>query len=275
MGLDDCALTSLNDTLDKLGEDRRRHAVFSAAKPQKIGPPPVRPRPRKIYILLTGAPGSGVSTIAKKLVDEMGFYTISSGEMLHAEAAANTELGKEAKSFMDAGELVPDEIVLSLLLCKLRETSADRILLIGFPGTLEQARNVDLQVKIDMVFRLDVPITECISRIAARWIHVASGRSYSYDYNPPKEDGQDDESGEALEQRSDDKPEAIRKRIDAFEEVNAPMLQLFASKGVLIECDGSDHEGLIKKNRRSDAIYDSIKAHLGKTLSITTSTAGL
>merc|ERR1711879_993098 len=134
-----------------------------------------------------------------------------------------------------------------------------RILLDGFPRTSTQAATLGKHMKINLALNLAVPSEEIVKRISSRWMHPASGRTYAYDYNPPKVEGKDDETGEALVQRDDDKPEAVRQRLQIYDEQVNPLLSFYRSKGVLQEFDGSEYPELVAQDRRSDAIYKSLK----------------
>merc|ERR1712014_258471 len=108
-------------------------------------------------------------------------------------------------------------------------------------------------MKVDVALNLAVPSEEIVKRASARWLHPASGRTYAYDYNPPKVEGKDDETGEPLIQRDDDKPEAVRKRLQGYDEQTKPLLEFYQDQGILAQFDGSDHPELLAKDKRSDA----------------------
>lgn len=117
-----------------------------------------------------------------------------------------------------------------------------------------------------LALNLAVPTEEIVRRISGRWIHPASGRTYAADYNPAKEEGKDDVTGEPLVQRDDDKPEAVRQRLGLYDSLTAPLLAYYRAQGVLAEFDGSDHPDLVAKDRRSDAIYKSLRPHVESRL---------
>jgi len=152
---------------------------------------------------------------------------------------------------MDEGKLVPDELMIELVL----EDAApflekgNSLLLDGFPRTLEQAEALEDVTHIDVVVNLDIPTETIVDRIADRWIHPASGRVYSYSYRPPKTRGVDDETGEPLVQRDDDKPESVRKRLQAYDEVTSPLVRFYEDRGVLKTFQGT----------KSDVIYPKVK----------------
>jgi len=213
-----------------------------------------------------GPPGGGKGTISKKLIKDFGYKHLSSGDMLRSHVKAGSELGKKAKSFMDSGKLVPDDLLIGMILSEIEVADTDRVLLDGFPRTKPQAEALDAKTKIGMALNLQVPNEDIVKRASMRWVHAASGRVYAYDYNPPKVEGKDDETGEALTQRDDDKPETVRARLAVYDEETSPLAGHYAKQGVLREFDGSDHPDLVAKDRRSDAIYKSLKPHVESQL---------
>ncbi len=160
-------------------------------------------------IILLGAPGAGKGTQAQFLMEKFSIPQISTGDMLRAARAAGTELGKEAERYMSSGELVPDALIIALVKDRIAQADcANGFLLDGFPRTIPQAQALDeAGVAIDEVIALDVDDEEIVSRLSGRRVHEASGRIYHVEYNPPKVAGQDDQTGDALIQREDDKEE--------------------------------------------------------------------
>lgn len=221
-----------------------------------------------VVALILGPPGGGKGTISKKVVRDFGYVHISTGDMLRAHVRDGTELGQKAKGFMDSGGLVPDDLIIDMLSAKLKEEQGSKnVLLDGFPRTLEQAQALDKDVQVDTVLYLDVPFMEIVNRTADRWIHPPSGRTYAYSYKPPQVEGKDDETGEPLVQREDDKPEATRKRLNAFSDMTEPLRHYYSEKkvagvSVLAEFSGVDAPDLVEKDRRSDAIYQALKPYL-------------
>jgi nucleoside-triphosphate--adenylate kinase len=210
-----------------------------------------------------GPPGGGKGTISKRIVRDFGYHHISTGDMLRSHVREGTDLGHKAKEFMDAGGLVPDKLIIDMLMAKLQEVgSSSHVLLDGFPRTLEQAEALDRSSKVDMVLYLTVPREEITQRAADRWIHLPSGRTYSYKYSPPQAHGIDDETKEVLVQRDDDKPEAVTHRLGAFDQMTQPLLGYYSEKGVLAKFSGSDAPDLIDDDRRSDAIYQGLNPYL-------------
>ena len=171
-------------------------------------------------LILLGAPGAGKGTQAKYICEKFGIPQISTGDMLRAAVKAGTPLGLEAKKIMDAGGLVRDDIIIGLV--KERITQADcnnGFLFDGFPRTIPQAEAMrDAGVTLDFVVEIDVPDANIIDRMSGRRVHLTSGRTYHVKYNPPKVAGKDDETGEDLIQRDDDKEETVKKRLDVYHE---------------------------------------------------------
>jgi len=183
-------------------------------------------------IILLGAPGAGKGTQAQFLTKAFDIPQISTGDMLRAAIKAGTELGTLAKSFMDAGKLVTDEIIIGLVKERIAQDDCrNGFLLDGFPRTVPQADALkEAGVAIDAVIEIDVPDTEIVKRMSGRRAHLASGRTYHILYNPPKVEGKDDETGEDLVQRDDDKEEIVLDRLRVYHEQTAPLVDYY--KGV-------------------------------------------
>lgn len=171
-------------------------------------------------LILLGAPGAGKGTQANYIKEKFGIPQISTGDMLRAAVKAGTPLGVEAKKIMDAGGLVRDDIIIGLVKERIAEADcANGFLFDGFPRTIPQAEAMkEAGVDIDYVVEIDVPDENIIDRMSGRRVHVASGRTYHVKYNPPKAEGVDDETGEPLVQRDDDKAETVKKRLDVYHE---------------------------------------------------------
>ncbi|QFR49427.1 adenylate kinase [Sulfurimonas lithotrophica] len=177
-------------------------------------------------IILLGAPGAGKGTQAQFLTKKYNIPQISTGDMLRAAIKAGTEMGKLAKAAMDAGQLVTDEIIIGLVKDRIAEDDCKNgYLLDGFPRTLAQADAVtDAGIQIDAVIEIDVPDSEIVKRMSGRRAHLASGRTYHIVYNPPKVEGKDDETGEDLVQRDDDKEEVVLDRLKVYHELTQPLI---------------------------------------------------
>ncbi|MDE2586481.1 MAG: adenylate kinase, partial [Betaproteobacteria bacterium] len=163
-------------------------------------------------LILLGAPGAGKGTQAQFIREKFGIPQISTGDMLRAAVKAGTPLGLEAKKVMDAGGLVSDDIIIGLVKDRLQQDDCKGgYLFDGFPRTIPQAEAMKAAgVPIDFVLEIDVPDSDIISRMSGRRVHVASGRTYHVKFNPPKVEGKDDETGEELIQRDDDKEETVK-----------------------------------------------------------------
>lgn len=171
-------------------------------------------------LILLGAPGAGKGTQATFIKEKYNIPQISTGDMLRAAVAAGTELGIAAKKVMDAGGLVSDDIIIGLVKDRLKQNDcANGYLFDGFPRTVPQADAMkDAGVKIDYVLEIDVPDSAIIERMSGRRVHQPSGRTYHVKFNPPKAEGKDDVTGEALVQRDDDKEETVKKRLSVYHE---------------------------------------------------------
>ncbi|MFM0052856.1 adenylate kinase [Caballeronia grimmiae] len=180
-------------------------------------------------LILLGAPGAGKGTQANFIKEKFGIPQISTGDMLRAAVKAGSPLGIEAKRFMDAGELVPDELIINLVKERLLESDcANGYLFDGFPRTIPQAEAMkSAGVVIDYVLEIDVPFDEIITRMSGRRVHSASGRTYHVKFNPPKNDMVDDITGEPLIQREDDKEETVKKRLDVYEAQTKPLIAYY------------------------------------------------
>lgn len=180
-------------------------------------------------MILLGAPGAGKGTQAQFIVEKFGIPQISTGDMLRAAVKAGTPLGIEAKKVMDAGGLVSDDIIIGLVKERINEADcANGFLFDGFPRTIPQAEAlVEAGVVIDAVVELDVDNDEIIQRISGRRVHPASGRTYHLTYNPPKEEGKDDVTGEPLVQRDDDQEATVRNRLEVYQSQTRPLVDFY------------------------------------------------
>jgi adenylate kinase len=169
-------------------------------------------------IILLGAPGAGKGTQATHIKEKYNIPQISTGDMLRAAVKAGTQLGLEAKKFMDAGGLVPDEVIIGLVKERIKDADCQAgFLFDGFPRTIPQAEAMkQAGVGIDYVVEIDVPDEAIVERMSGRRSHPASGRTYHVKFNPPKVAGKDDITGEDLVQREDDKEETVQKRLQVY-----------------------------------------------------------
>ena len=182
-------------------------------------------------LILLGPPGAGKGTQATFITQEFSIPQISTGDMLRAAVKAQTPLGLEAKAVMDAGKLVSDDIIIGLVQDRLtQEDCASGYLFDGFPRTIPQADALkNAGVSLDYVIEIDVPSEDIIERISGRRVHPASGRSYHVRFNPPKTEGVDDVTGEALIQRDDDCEETVRHRLDVYANQTRPLVDYYSS----------------------------------------------
>ena len=198
-------------------------------------------------LILLGAPGAGKGTQANYLKEQFQIPQISTGDMLRAAVKDRTELGIKAKEFMDSGQLVPDELIINLVKDRIQKDDCKNgFMLDGFPRTIRQAEAmIEANVEIDFVLEINVPDDVIIDSLSGRRVHPGSGRSYHIKFNPPKNDGVDDISGEALIIRDDDKPDTVKKRLDAYHQQTKPLASFYqklAEQGNLIftSIDGTD-----------------------------------
>ena len=188
-------------------------------------------------IILLGAPGAGKGTQAQFLTKKYNIPQISTGDMLRAAIKAGTEMGKMAKAAMDAGQLVTDEIIIGLVKDRIAEADCKNgYLLDGFPRTLPQADAVtSAGISIDAVIEIDVPDSEIVTRMAGRRAHLASGRTYHIVFNPPKVEGKDDDTGEDLVQRDDDKESVVLDRLKVYHELTQPLIGYYKEQSTKID----------------------------------------
>lgn len=182
-------------------------------------------------MILLGSPGSGKGTQAQFLTEQYGIPQISTGDMLRAAVRAGTPLGIAAKAVMDAGGLVSDDIILGLIKERIAQDDCQKgFLLDGFPRTIAQAEGLQqMGVELDVVIEIAVDDEEIIKRMDGRRVHLASGRTYHVVYNPPKQAGVDDVTGEPLIQRDDDKEETVRKRLSVYHEQTKPLVGFYSA----------------------------------------------
>ncbi|RTR01147.1 adenylate kinase [Halomonas nitroreducens] len=180
-------------------------------------------------LILLGAPGAGKGTQAQFICERFGIPQISTGDMLRAAVKEGSELGLKVKEIMTTGGLVSDDLIISLVKERIAQPDcANGFLFDGFPRTIPQADAMkDAGVKIDHVLEIAVPDEEIVNRLAGRRVHPASGRVYHVDHNPPKEEGKDDVTGEALIQRDDDSEATVRNRLAVYHDQTAPLVEYY------------------------------------------------
>ncbi|XP_050437320.1 GTP:AMP phosphotransferase AK3, mitochondrial [Adelges cooleyi] len=196
---------------------------------------------RRLSSLIMGAPGSGKGTVSERIVRTFDMLHVSSGDILRKMIRDKTELGVQADKFVSNGQLVPDDLMLKIIGSELRRlSSADSSwLLDGFPRTKPQALSLFEIAPVQVVISLDVPFDVIIDRVKGRWIHPASGRVYNTDFNAPKVAGRDDETGEPLVQREDDKPESVKRRLEIYSQMAGPILEFYGQQNVLAQFSGN------------------------------------
>jgi adenylate kinase len=181
-------------------------------------------------LILLGAPGAGKGTQAAFICKQFGIPQISTGDMLRAAIKAGTQMGLAAKAVMDSGALVSDDIIIGLVKERIaQDDCAKGFLFDGFPRTIPQADAMKAAgVKLDYVLEIDVPFDAIIERMSGRRVHVASGRTYHVKFNAPKIAGKDDETGEELIQREDDKEETVKKRLEVYSAQTRPLVDYYS-----------------------------------------------
>ena len=190
----------------------------------------------KKKIILLGPPGAGKGTQAKRIVEKTGLLHLSTGDILRDEVARGTELGKQAKAYMDRGDLVPDELIIGMI--RGRIENADGFILDGFPRTVAQAEALEQITPVDVVIDIELERDEVIRRLSSRRVCRNCGKIYNLISNPPKVDGKCDACGGELYQRDDDRPEVIENRYDVYTSSTAPLIEFYRSRGLLVEVDG-------------------------------------
>jgi adenylate kinase len=213
----------------------------------------------ELNLVLLGPPGAGKGTQAERLVTDFDLPYFATGDILRAAVADETELGKEAKSFMDKGELVPDELICRVIMERIDTPAAeDGFLLDGFPRTVPQADTLEGALgrrsrKLTAVLLIDAPDDEVVRRISGRRVCVKNGHVYHVDYDPPKHEGVCDQDGSRLIQRDDDKPETVEKRLSVYHDQTTPLIDYYEQRGLLRRFDGA---------RSPSEVHDHIRATL-------------
>ena len=188
-------------------------------------------------------PGAGKGTQAQIIEEELAIANVSTGAILREVSKSESDLGQKVQTYLNSGQLVPDEIIIEMLVERISKDDCNNgFILDGFPRNIEQAKSLDQAgVSIDLVIYLKILEEQIIERMSGRRIHLASGRSYHTTFNPPKVDGKDDLTGEDLIQRSDDKPDVIKKRLEVYFNETEPMLDFYKNKDIqFYEIDASE-----------------------------------
>jgi adenylate kinase len=206
-------------------------------------------------IIFLGPPGAGKGTQAERLAEDLKIKKISTGDILREAVAKGTELGQRAKSYMERGELVPDEIILGIIEGAINDE--DGFILDGFPRNINQAKALDEMLSrkglnITHVIFLDVPDEEIIKRIAYRRVCLKCGAVYNLIFNPPKEDEICNNCGSKLVQREDDREEVVRKRLEVYRGSTEALIRIYEERGVLRRIDGlGDREEVFRRIREA------------------------
>ena len=205
-------------------------------------------------IVLLGPPGAGKGTQAEVLCKNFNLPHISTGNMLREAIQSGTQLGRQAKKLMDDGILVSDEVIVSIVVERLKqEDCKSGFLFDGHPRTIPQAEALDQKsIEIDAVIEIDVPDREIIKRMEGRRVHLGSGRNYHVLFNPPKIADKDDQTGEPLIQREDDKSDTVKDRLDIYRTQTQPLIKFYVDKSdkgelIYIKVSGSDLPSLVTK----------------------------
>jgi len=210
-------------------------------------------------LILLGAPGAGKGTVAKMLTEIDGSVQISTGDILRAAVKEGTDLGKKAQSYMKAGELVPDQLIMDIMGERLLEDDCKAgFLLDGFPRTIPQAEALKellnkLGIELQAAVNLNVPRDVILDRLTTRRTCVDCGAIYNVKSNPPKVEGKCDKCGGDVVQRDDETEEAISKRLDVFNEQTAPLVGFYEKEGLLLDVNATS----------SDVVVDTIRKHVG------------
>ena len=211
----------------------------------------------ELNLILVGPPGAGKGTQAERLRGDFDLPYLATGDMLRKHVKEESELGQQAKAYMDEGDLVPDELIIAMLLERIDDEGDDGFLLDGFPRTVPQADALDEAIggrgrRLTAVLLIDAEDDVVVERISGRRVSQ-NGRTYHVEFDPPKEEGVDDEDGSPLILRDDDKPETVRKRLATYHRQTEPLIEYYEERGLLHRFDGT---------RPPTEVHDHIRATL-------------
>ena len=199
----------------------------------------------ELDLILFGPPGAGKGTQADRLSADFQVPFISTGEMLRTNVKEQTDLGSEAKQYMDAGDLVPDQLIVKMVAERLQDDDAqDGFILDGFPRNIEQAKALDKQLselgrRVTAALLIDVPDEEVIRRLSGRRVCVKAGHNYHVEFDPPKHEDKCDQDGSRLVQRDDDKPDVIKNRLQVYHDNTEPLIDYYDEHGLMRRIDGT------------------------------------
>jgi adenylate kinase len=212
----------------------------------------------ELNLILLGPPGAGKGTQAERLQASLPLEYVATGDILRQAVADGTDLGRQAKEYMDRGELVPDDVIIGVILERMGEGDGNGVLLDGFPRTVAQAEALDAALSdrgrdLSAVLLIDVPEEDLVRRISGRRI-CDDGHVYHVDHNPPKEEGVCDVDGKPLVQRDDDREETVRRRLEVYRDQTAPLADYYDERGLLHRFDGT---------RTPDQVQESLMEAIG------------
>jgi adenylate kinase len=213
----------------------------------------------ELNLILLGPPGAGKGTQAERLVDDFDLPYYATGDILRAAVKEETDLGKEAKEYMDRGDLVPDELICNVIMERIdSDEAADGFLLDGFPRNIKQADILDESLskrdrRLTAALLIDVDDDEVIRRLSGRRVCVKAGHNYHVEFDPPKNEGVCDQDGSRLVQRDDDKPETVKHRLEVYHDQTAPLVERYEESGLLRRFEGK---------RSQSEVHDHIRATL-------------
>ncbi|MDQ3768367.1 MAG: adenylate kinase [Actinomycetota bacterium] len=211
----------------------------------------------ELNLILLGPPGAGKGTQAERLQDDFHLPYVATGDILREAVREETELGAKAKAYMDAGDLVPDDLVIAVVLERIRSDEAqDGFLLDGFPRNRQQGEALDRAIeslgrRLTAALLIEVPDDEVVRRLSGRRVSVKSGHVYHVEFDPPKHEGRCDVDGSRLIQREDDEPETVRHRLQVYHENTKPLIDYYERQGILRRFDGA---------RSPTEVHDHIRA---------------
>ncbi len=211
----------------------------------------------ELNLILLGPPGAGKGTQAERLVDDFDLPYFATGDILRAAVKDETELGKEAKGYMDKGDLVPDDLICRVIMERIDSNeAADGFLLDGFPRTVGQADTLKEALDkrnrtLTAALLIDVDDDEVVKRLSGRCVCVKAGHNYHVDFDPPKNEGVCDQDGSRLVQRDDDKPETVKHRLDVYHDQTQPLVERYEQEGILRRFDGKRSPGEVHDHIRA------------------------